>query len=106
MDRDDRVCISGWLHRLRSQGKDLMFFVLRDGTGYLQCVLNGMLCHVYDALTLTVESTVRVYGRVKSLPEGSKAPGNLELLADYWELIHKAPGGDNSFTNKLNEVFH
>lgn len=97
--------VSGWLHRCRAQGKDLMFFVLRDGTGFLQCVLNGELCHSYDALTITLESTVTVYGTVKSVPAGNKAPGDLELVCDYWEVIHKAPGGDEAVTNKLNEVF-
>lgn len=38
--RGRRVRIFGWVHRLRSQG-GMTFIVLRDGTGYLQCVLTG-----------------------------------------------------------------
>lgn len=38
--RDQRVRVSGWVHRLRDQ-KDIIFIVLRDGTGYLQAVLSG-----------------------------------------------------------------
>ena len=38
--RGQRVKVSGWVHRLRSQ-KDIIFIVLREGTGYLQCVLSG-----------------------------------------------------------------
>lgn len=38
--RSQRVRVSGWVHRLRDQ-KGIIFIVLRDGTGYLQCVLTG-----------------------------------------------------------------
>lgn len=98
-----RVKVNGWVHRLRVQGKDMIFIVLRDGSGFLQCVLNGKLCHTYNAIMLNLESTVTIYGHIVSVPEGNKAPGDLELHADYWELIHNAPGGDEAFANKINE---
>ncbi|KAJ1987258.1 asparagine--tRNA ligase [Dimargaris cristalligena] len=101
--RDRRVKVSGWVHRLRTQGKDMRFLVLRDGSGFLQCVMTNELCHTYDAITLTLESTVTVYGVIKEVPEGKSAPDNHEMVVDYWELIHRAPGGDDAFASQLNE---
>ncbi|KAI8375884.1 hypothetical protein BD560DRAFT_349598 [Blakeslea trispora] len=100
-NRGKRVKVSGWVHRLRVQGKDMMFVVIRDGSGYLQCVLTGKLCHSLDAVTLSIESTITVYGIINELPEGKTAPGQHELTADYWEVVGKAPSGDEAFTNKV-----
>jgi len=99
-NRGVRVVASGWVHRLRTQGKGLMFVTLRDGTDFLQCVLAGDMCQTYEAVMLTTESTIRVYGVVEPVPEGKTAPGGHELAADYWELIGPAPsGGADSILN-------
>jgi asparaginyl-tRNA synthetase len=79
--------------------------VLRDGSGYLQCVLSGQLNHTFDALTLTLESTVDVYGTLLEVPADKSAPGGHELQADYWRVIGKAPGGEEAIGNKVNPVF-
>lgn len=99
--RGKRVSIQGWAHRIRQQGKMLMFIILRDGSGFLQCVLAKAVCQQAQELALQTEATIKLYGLLKELPPGKSAPGGHELQVEKIELIGNAPPG--GIDNALNE---
>uniref|UniRef100_A0A2K5HM29 Aminoacyl-transfer RNA synthetases class-II family profile domain-containing protein n=1 Tax=Colobus angolensis palliatus TaxID=336983 RepID=A0A2K5HM29_COLAP len=103
--RGQRVKVFGWVHRLRRQGKNLMFLVLQDGMGYLQCVLADELCQCYNGVLLSTESSVAAYGMLNLTLKGKQAPGGHELSCDFWELIGLAPaGGADNLINEESDV--
>lgn len=59
------VVIAGWMHRLRVLGK-LGFLLLRDRTGFVQCVLNAQ--QIEYIKHLQVESVLKVRGCVVKSP--------------------------------------
>ncbi len=72
------VNLKGWVFNKRSSGK-VKFLILRDGTGYLQCVYfkGNVSDEVFDiADKLGQESSIEVTGKVKEEP---RAPGGFEL---------------------------
>eukprot|EP00184_Porphyridium_aerugineum_P000847 CAMPEP_0184699640 /NCGR_PEP_ID=MMETSP0313-20130426/5841_1 /TAXON_ID=2792 /ORGANISM="Porphyridium aerugineum, Strain SAG 1380-2" /LENGTH=530 /DNA_ID=CAMNT_0027158759 /DNA_START=41 /DNA_END=1633 /DNA_ORIENTATION=- len=87
-DENQRVLLQGWVHRLRWDGKKLMFIELRDGTGFLQAVLANDLCMTTDAITLNREASVSLWGTIH---KDARAKGGMELHCDYWELVGPSP---------------
>ncbi|MFN0177329.1 MAG: asparagine--tRNA ligase [Gemmatimonadales bacterium] len=72
------VTVAGWVTTTRSSGK-IAFVVVRDGSGYLQCVVSKR--DVPEAtwescLALTQETSVRVHGVVRA---DARSPGGVEL---------------------------
>jgi len=83
------ITLKGWLYNKRSSGK-IKFLVLRDGTGYLQCVYfkGNVTEEVFEtADKLGQESSIEVTGKVKAEP---RAPGGYELDATGLKVIHEA----------------
>ncbi len=85
----ETVTINGWLYNKRTSGK-LQFPIIRDGSGYLQCVVFKK--EVTDETWKTVEevtqeSSVRVTGTVR---EETRAPGGVELGVQSFEIIQLA----------------
>ena len=97
-----RVRVQGRVNRVAKQG-GLVFVDLRRGLDLMQCVLSGNLASTYDALTLTRETSMEISGELWEVPEGLHAPLDRELRADYFRIIAKAPGGDESLTNRVPE---
>ncbi|MEJ2617671.1 MAG: asparagine--tRNA ligase, partial [Ignavibacteriaceae bacterium] len=83
------VTLKGWLFNKRSSGK-IKFLILRDGTGYLQCVYfkGNVTEEVFDtADKIGQESSIEVTGKVKAEP---RAPGGFELDATGLKIISEA----------------
>ena len=98
--RGSRVRVTGRVHRFRTQ-KDVIFLVLQDGYGFLQCILTGDLTKTYDALTLTQETSLEVWGEMWEVPPGQHAPDDRELHVDYYEIIGKAAGDKDAITTRV-----
>ncbi|MCC6549415.1 MAG: asparagine--tRNA ligase [Ignavibacteriaceae bacterium] len=82
------IQVSGWLYNKRSSGK-LRFLILRDGSGYLQCVyFKGNVTPEVFELTDKIgqESSITVTGKVKEEP---RSPGGYELDATEVTIIHE-----------------
>lgn len=73
----------------------MAFIVLRDGSGYLQCVLGKKLVQCEEYEKLGTEASLEIYGSVSKLPEGKTDQGALgvELVVDFYYMYHAAPEG-------------
>jgi len=83
------VELRGWIYQKRSSGK-IRFLVLRDGTGYLQCVagIKDVPPETFEALDrVTAESSVAIRGVVR---KDDRAPGGYELGLTDFRILHQA----------------
>ncbi|HWP85338.1 MAG TPA: asparagine--tRNA ligase [Terriglobia bacterium] len=87
------VSVRGWLYNLRESGK-LLFPIIRDGTGLLQCVLfqKSVSPEVFAAAkSLTQESSLIVTGSVRADP---RAPGGFEMEVAHLKVLQRVPPED------------
>jgi asparaginyl-tRNA synthetase len=85
------VELRGWVYNTRSGGK-IRFLILRDGTGYLQCVASAADVSEADFETLgrlTQESSVIVTGVLR---EDKRAPGGMELTLKSLRVVGASDG--------------
>ena len=83
------VTLKGWLHNRRSSGK-IHFLTLRDGTGFLQCVMSKAAVGEEPfarADHLSQESAVAVTGTARA---DARAPGGFELDVSGLDVIAEA----------------
>lgn len=69
----------------------------------MQCLLTGQLAKTYDAITLTRETSIELYGKLEAVPKGSTAPLDRELQVDFYKIYPgwKAVGGDDAITSRI-----
>ncbi|MCW4006005.1 MAG: asparagine--tRNA ligase [Candidatus Bathyarchaeota archaeon] len=80
---DQKVLVRGWVYRKR-EGKALIFLVIRDATGVIQCTVKKDSPAWTNAQQLTIESSLALEGTAK--PD-SRAPGGYEISAETIEVI-------------------
>ncbi|MBX9601593.1 MAG: asparagine--tRNA ligase [Bryobacteraceae bacterium] len=86
----ETVSIPGWLYNLRRSGK-IVFPLLRDGTGVMQCV--GVKANLPEATfetlkNLTQESSLILTGKIR---EEGRAPGGYEMDIERVEVVQRVP---------------
>ncbi|HYI08438.1 MAG TPA: asparagine--tRNA ligase [Thermoanaerobaculia bacterium] len=82
----EKVTVNGWLYNKRTSGK-LQFPILRDGSGYLQCVVSKKEVseESWNASDQAgQEASVRVSGNI--VAEG-RAPGGVEMHVQEFQLL-------------------
>ena len=81
--RDLKISVRGWVYRKR-EGKELIFLLIRDSTGVIQCTIKKTLASWSEAQKLTIESSVLLEGIAK---EDKRAPGGFEIGAENIKII-------------------
>jgi len=82
------VKLRGWLHNRRSSG-GILFLIIRDGTGFLQCTAKrDQLDEKFSEIeTLPLESTVEVEGEVT---RDTRAPRGYELRITNLQVLQRS----------------
>src|ERR1700732_4030349 len=86
----ETVQIPGWLYNIRKSGK-IVFPLLRDGTGIMQCV--AVKANLDEALfetlkNLTQESALILRGKLRA---EQRAPGGYEMDVEGAEVVDRVP---------------
>ncbi|MDR2204186.1 MAG: asparagine--tRNA ligase [Nitrososphaerota archaeon] len=102
---DQAVVVRGWVYRKR-EGKDLVFLVLRDSTGVIQCTVKKSSSAWADAQKLTIESSLSLEGVAH---EDKRAPGGFEISVECINIIGLAetfPIGKDKSEEFIRDMRH
>ena len=77
------ISARGWVYRKR-ESKDIVFFIIRDATGIVQCTVRKDSSAWTDAKRVTIESSVTLGGTVK---KDERAPGGFEVSVDQLKIV-------------------
>ncbi len=80
---DKKIKIRGWIYRKR-EGKELIFLLVRDSTGFIQCTVKKGSPAWSKAERLTIESSLTLEGTAK--PD-KRAPGGYEISTESISII-------------------
>jgi len=72
------ISVRGWVYRKR-EGKELIFLLVRDSTGVIQCTVKKASPAWAEAEKLTIESSLTLEGVAK---QDKRAPGGYEISAE------------------------
>jgi len=89
----ETVEIAGWLYNIRKSGK-IVFPILRDGTGLMQCVAvkSALPEETFESLKhLTQESSLIVRGKIRA---EARATGGYEMDVEEVEVLQKVSEED------------
>ena len=102
---DQKIQLRGWVYRKR-EGKELIFIVLRDSTGIIQCTVKKASPAWSEAQKLTIESSLSLEGTAR---EDNRAPGGYEISAEGIDIIGLAetfPIGKDKSEEFIRDMRH
>ena len=103
--RSKVITIRGWVYRKR-KGKNLIFLVVRDSSGIIQCTVKRDCSAWNEAERLTIESSLTLVGIAKT---DDRAPGGFEISVNSISIIGLAeifPISKDQSTDFLRNVRH
>jgi asparaginyl-tRNA synthetase len=102
---DKKVAVRGWVYRKR-ESKEMIFLVVRDSTGFIQCTIKKGSGAWSEGERLTIESSLTLEGIAK--PD-KRAPGGYEISVDSISVIGLAelfPISKDKSEDFLRDVRH